>query len=224
MADGTPAPKLLIVEDDRVLSMMLAGLFVDEGYVVDVAYDGQQGLHLGLTGGYDAAIVDRGLPVIDGVDLVSVLRSRGVVTPILLLTARGSVGDKVDGLDAGAQDYLVKPFEVPELLARVRALLRRPDGGAKVRANGLCLDRVTRTVSRPGLSTGVELSERESALLSVLMSAPRLVHTRGQLLDSVFDGAGTPGTVDTYVHYLRRKLGRDVVRTVHGTGYRLGVE
>src|ERR1700712_3677947 len=137
MADDMSAPKLLIVEDDRALSTMLAALFADEGYGVDVAFDGQQGLHLGLTGSYDAAIVDRGLPVMDGVDLVSVLRSRGVVTPILLLTARGAVADKVDGLDAGAQDYLVKPFEVPELLARVRALLRRPDGGAKVRANGL---------------------------------------------------------------------------------------
>jgi DNA-binding response OmpR family regulator len=224
VADRTPAPKLLIVEDDRALSAMLAGLFTEEGYAVDVAFDGQQGLHLGLTGGYDAAVVDRGLPVMDGVDLVAVLRSRGVVTPVLLLTARGAIADKVDGLDAGAQDYLVKPFEVPELLARIRSLVRRPAGGSTVQVDGLCLDRVTRTVSRPGANSDVELSEREAALLGVLMSAPRLVHTRGQLLDSVFDGAGTPGTVDTYVHYLRRKLGRGIVRTVHGTGYRLGVE
>jgi two-component system, OmpR family, response regulator len=224
MADWMPSPKLLIVEDDPALSSMLAGLFTDEGYFVDIARDAQRGLHLGLTGRYDAAIVDRGLPVMDGVELVAVLRSRGVVTPILVLTARGAVADKVAGLDAGAQDYLVKPFEVPELLARIRALLRRADGDSKVHVNGWCLDRVARTVTGPAMDVCVELSEREAALLGTLMSAPRQVHTRNQLLDSVFGGSGTPGTVDTYVHYLRRKLGRGVVRTVHGAGYRLGVE
>ena len=217
------APALLIVEDDRALSTMLTDLFLEEGYVVDVAADGQQGLHSGLTGTYDAIIVDRGLPVMDGSDLVAVLRSRGISTPALLLTARGSVADRVEGLDAGAQDYLVKPFEIPELLARVRALVRRPDGGSMLRAGGLCLDRIARTVS--GGTAGdhqVELSEREMALLAALMSAPKRIFTRRQLLEIVFEGADTEGAVDTYVHYLRRKLGRGVVRTMHGTGYRLG--
>jgi two-component system, OmpR family, response regulator QseB len=223
MADRHPAPTLLVVEDDRTLCGMLAELFTQEGYLVDVAHDGQQGLHRGLTGSYDAVIVDRGLPVIDGAELVSVLRSQGVHTPALLLTARGSVADRVEGLDAGAQDYLVKPFEVPELLARVRALLRRPDGRSTLRVGGLRLDRMTRRV-RTGAGEDVELSDRETALLAVLMSAPRQVFTRGQLLDVVFDGVDSSGAVDTYVHYLRRKLGRDIVRTVHGTGYRLGVE
>ena len=204
---------------------MLTDLFTDEGYLVDVAYDGQQGLHRGLTADYDAVIVDRGLPVMDGSDLVAVLRSRGIDTPALLLTARGAVADRVEGLDAGAQDYLVKPFEIPELLARVRALLRRPDGRSTLRVGGLCLDRVTRMVSGGNVGdAGVELSEREAALLGVLMSAPRQVFTRGQLLEAVFDGVDSPGVVDTYVHYLRRKLGRGIVRTVHGTGYRLGAE
>ncbi|MDT5397849.1 MAG: two-component system, OmpR family, response regulator QseB [Mycobacterium sp.] len=224
MAERTAAPTLLIVEDDRVLSAMLTGLFTDEGYQVDVAYDGQHGLHRGLTGRYDALIVDRGLPVMDGVELIEVLRSQGVATPVLVLTARGATADRVDGLDAGAQDYLVKPFEVPELLARIRALLRRPDDGSTLRANGLILNRVTRTVSGRGLAADVELSEREAALLSVLMLAPRRIYTRGQLLNSAFDGVDTPGAVDTYVHYLRRKLGRGIVRTIHGTGYRLGAE
>lgn len=223
MADRHPAPTLLVVEDDRTLCGMLAELFTQEGYLVDVAHDGQQGLHRGLTGSYDAVIVDRGLPVIDGAELVSVLRSQGVHTPALLLTARGSVADRVEGLDAGAQDYLVKPFEVPELLARVRALLRRPDGRSTLRVGGLRLDRMTRRV-RTGAGEDVELSDRETALLAVLMSAPRQVFTRGQLLDVVFDGVDSSGAVDTYVHYLRRKLGRDIVRTVHGTGYQLGVE
>jgi DNA-binding response OmpR family regulator len=161
----------------------------------------------------------------DGSELVAVLRSRGIATPALLLTARGSVADRVEGLDSGAQDYLVKPFEIPELLARVRALLRRPDGRSTVRVGGLCLDRLTRKVSGSAVDgDGVDLSEREAALLAVLMSAPRQVFTRGQLLGAVFDGVDSSGAVDTYVHYLRRKLGRDIVHTVHGTGYRLGAK
>ena len=219
--------RLLIVEDDRALVALLTELLTEEGCFVDVAYDGQQGLHRGLTGSYDAMIVDRGLPVMDGSELVAVLRSRGIATPALLLTARGSVADRVEGLDAGAQDYLVKPFEIPELLARVRALLRRPDGRSTLRVGGLCLDRVTRTVSGStvgGVGAGVELSEREAALLGVLMSAPRRVFTRGQLLDAVFDDVDSSGAIDTYVHYLRRKLGRGIVHTVHGTGYQLGAQ
>jgi DNA-binding response OmpR family regulator len=224
VADGTAAPTLLIVEDDRALSAMLVELFTVEGYRVDAAFDGQQGLHRGLTSRYDVIVVDRGLPVMEGVELVEVLRSRGVGTPVLVLTARGAVADRVEGLDAGAQDYLVKPFEVPELLARIRALVLRPDGSPILRVDGLCLDRVTRTVSGRRVGADVELSEREAALLSVLMTSPGRVYTRGQLLRSAFAGVDTPGVVDTYVHYLRRKLGRGVVRTVHGTGYRLGIE
>ncbi|WP_308124004.1 response regulator transcription factor [Mycolicibacterium xanthum] len=217
---------LLVVEDDRALSSMLAELFTGQGYRVDTAYDGQQGLHRGLTGAYDALIVDRGLPVMDGIDLVALLRARGVTTPALVLTARGSLDDRVAGLDAGAHDYLVKPFEVPELMARVRALLRRTTGAdSVVSAGGLRLDRVSRRVSgHTPAGAEVELSEREAALLATLMGAPRRVFSRGQLLDSVFDGAETPGAVDSYVHYLRRKLGKQVVRTVHRTGYRFGLE
>ena len=204
---------------------MLAQLFADEGYWVDTAYDGQQGMHRGLTGDYAAIIVDRGLPVMDGADLVALLRSRGITTPVLILTARGAVEDRVEGLDAGAQDYLVKPFEIPELLARVRALVRRTDNAAVVNAGGLALDRVTRRAS--GATPDgfeVELSEREAALLGTLMAAPKRVFSRAQLLESVFDGADSSGAVDLYVHYLRRKLGKQVVRTVHGTGYRFGLE
>ena len=226
VATPTTGPALLLVEDDRALSALLGEIFAEQGYRVDVAYDGQQGLHRGLTGGYDALIVDRGLPVMDGAELIALLRSRGIVTPALLLTARGAVTDRVEGLDSGAQDYLLKPFEVPELLARVRALLRRMDSpSAAVCAGGLRLDRVTRRVSG-ATPTGadVELSEREASLLAMLMTSPKRVFSRGQLLDSIFDGAETPGAVDSYVHYLRRKLGKHVVRTVHRTGYRFGLE
>lgn len=221
-----PAPTLLVVEDDRALSAMLAELFTAEGYRVDTAYDAQQGMHRGLTGDYDALIVDRGLPVMDGVELVELLRGRGITTPVLFLTARGSVEDRVEGLDAGAQDYLVKPFEIPELLARVRALLRRMDDAATVlQAGGLRLDLVTRSVSgETPEGEDVELSDREAALLATLMGAPGRVFSRTQLLERAFDGAESDGTIDLYVHYLRRKLGRKVVRTVHGTGYRFGLE
>jgi two-component system response regulator QseB len=222
VADRTAAPSLLIVEDDRALGAMLTELFTEEGYQVTVAHDGQQGLHRGLTDRYDAIVVDRGLPVMDGVELIEVLRARGIVTPIMVLTARGALADRVDGLDAGAQDYLVKPFELPELLARTRALVRRLDDSSTLRVDGMCLDRVTRTVSGRSAGGAVDLSEREAALLSVLMTSPGRIHTRAQLLGSVFDGVGTPGVVDTYVHYLRRKLGRGIIKTVHGTGYRLG--
>jgi DNA-binding response OmpR family regulator len=220
------APAVLLVEDDRALSAMLVELFSGEGYRVDTAFDGQQGMHLGLTGNYDAMILDRGLPVMDGADLVALLRSRGIATPALILTARGSVEDRVEGLDAGAQDYLVKPFEVTELLARVRALLRRNDDAATVlQAGGLRLDLLTRRVggATPD-GEDVELSDRESALLATLMGAPGRVFSRAQLLDRAFDGAESDGTIDLYVHYLRRKLGKQVIRTVHGSGYRYGFE
>lgn len=226
MTTSESGAALLVVEDDRVLSAMLADLFADQGYRVDAAYDAQQGLHRGLTGTYHALVVDRGLPVMDGSDLVALLRSQGVTTPALILTARGSVEDRVDGLDAGAQDYLVKPFEIPELLARIRALVRRTDSAAAIIcAGGLRLDRVARTVSgNTPAGVEVELSEREARLLGILMAAPKRVFTRVQLLDAVFLGVQSTGAVDLYVHYLRRKLGRQVVSTVHRAGYRFGLE
>jgi len=219
----TPALRLLLVEDDRELAEMLRELFVGEGYAVTVAYDAQQGLHRALTEDYDAAIIDRGLPLRDGAELVTALRASGVATPVLLLTARGALADRVEGLDSGAQDYLVKPFEVPELTARVRALVRRPDGGTVLRVGDLCLDRVSNivTVGRAD-DRPVTLTRREATLLAAFMTAPHRVFTRRQLLAAAFDGTATPGTVDTYVHYLRRKLGPRVVRTVHGAGYRFG--
>lgn len=220
------SPLLLVVEDDRALSGLLTELFTGEGYRVDSAYDGQQGMHRALTGNYDAMIVDRGLAVMDGADLIALLRARGITTPALILTARGSVADRVEGLDSGAQDYLVKPFEVPELLARVRALLRRSEDASTVlAAGGLSLDLMTRRVAGgvPG-SDDIELTDRECALLATLMRSPRTVFTRPQLLASAFHGVESDAAVDLYVHYLRRKLGKHVVRTVHGSGYRFGLQ
>ncbi len=226
---SVPTPTVLLVEDDRRLAEMVTALLVEEGYRVEVAGGGQAGLHMGLTRHYGVLIIDRGLPVLEGLELLRKLRSNGIRTPALILTARGSLTDRVDGLDAGAEDYLVKPFEVPELLARIRALLRRHTDTAQFLPLGrrrLSLtDRAVVNGDGDGVSGAggtVALSERECRLLAVLAGSPEQVFTRPQLLARVFDQADTVGTVDTYVHYLRRKLGRESIQTVRGLGYRLG--
>lgn len=218
----TPGPRVLVVEDDEQLATMLSALLVDEGYAVDVARDGQRGLHLGLSGRYDVMLIDRGLPAIEGVDLVRRLRNQGVTAPVLVLTARGTAADRVEGLDAGAEDYLVKPFDVDELLARLRALLRRHREDSDELDLGVRrLVVASRTVVGDG-GPDVVLSGRECELLLVLARRPGRVFGRDELLRRVFDDADTTGSVDTYVHYLRRKLGREVVHTVRGSGYRMG--
>jgi two-component system response regulator QseB len=215
-------PRLLLVEDDRDLASLLVRVLGAEGYDTTVAPDGQRGLHLALTREFDAMVVDRGLPALEGLDLIGRLRDKGVLAPVLVLSARGTTRDRVDGLDAGAEDYLAKPFEVEELLARIRALLRRHrDAAAVLRIPGGALEVASRTVRRTD-GTLVELSERETALLALLAARPGQVFSRHSLLDRVFDDAESENVVDTYVHYCRRKLGRDVIRTVRGLGYRLG--
>ncbi len=216
------APALLLVEDDDQLSEMLNGLLSEAGYRVTVARDGHTGLHKGLSHPYDVMVIDRGLPAIEGSDLVARFRAQGVATPILMLTARGTVADRIHGLDAGAEDYLVKPFDVDELLARIRALHRRHQETAESMSIGVRQLLVQeRRVVGEGFDD-VDLSGRECELLRVLASRPNRVFTRDELIARVFDDAETPGAVDTYVHYLRRKLGKECVRTVHGMGYRIG--
>ncbi|MFK4084961.1 response regulator transcription factor [Kribbella sp. NPDC020789] len=215
-------PRLLLVEDDQELTGLLVRVLGDEGYRVTTARDGQRGLHLGLSEQFEVMIVDRGLPAIEGLDLIARLRSRGMGTPILVLSARGSTEERVDGLDAGAEDYLAKPFELTELLARLRALVRRhPDRADHLAVPGGSLEPATRTVRRAD-GGEVELSERESALLALLAARPGVVFSRAELLDRVFGEAESETIVDTYVHYCRRKLGRGVISTVRGLGYRLG--
>ncbi len=229
-AAGSPTvARLLLAEDDPELSEMLVELLAGEGYAVDAVRDGQSALQRALADVHDIAVLDRGLPHMEGLELLARLRRAGWSTPVLVLSAYGAPGDRVAGLDAGAEDYLAKPFDVEELLARLRALLRRPlDGAETLPVAGGRLDLRARTVS---LSTGptsmgapavVELSAREAALLAVLAGRPSRVFVREELRDRVFTDAGAPNVVDTYVHYLRRKLGRQVVRTVHGVGYQLG--
>jgi two-component system response regulator QseB len=221
--DTAGSVRLLLVDDDRELTDMLSDLLVEEGYQVDVALDGHHGLHLGLTHEYQVMVIDRALPAIEGLDLLTRLRRKAVSARALILTAQGTVADRVAGLDAGADDYLVKPFEIDELLARIRALHRRHIEAADSLPLGATgrLDVAQREVS---LSTGsrIALSAKEFALLRLLAERPKAVHTRAELRDSVFADTAAESIVDTYVYYLRRKLGRGIVNTVHGLGYQLG--
>ena len=216
-------PRVLVVEDEPDLARLLARLLTDEGYAVDVVNDGQAGLHRALTRRYDVLLLDRGLPGIDGLDLLRRLRRSGVHAPALMLTAYDTVPDRVEGLDSGAQDYLGKPFDVDELLARLRALLRRTEPGEDAELLDLGdrrLDVASRIVV--GGSEDVQLSDREAALLRTLAGRPTRVFTRDELRSRVFEDAETDAAVETYVSYLRRKLGADAVRTVRGVGYRMG--
>lgn len=213
---------MLVVEDDVRLAAMLGELLGSEGYDVATAHDGQRGLHLGLTERFDVVVLDRGLPVADGMDLLAGWRDAGVLTPVLILSALGTAADRVDGLDAGAEDYLAKPFDIDELLSRLRVLRRRLAATVPVvRFPGGTLDAGNRTVTLDAGGT-ILLSERESALLERLARRPEQVFSREDLLANVFAAADDPGVVDTYVHHVRRKLGRDSVQTVRGVGYRLG--
>jgi two-component system, OmpR family, response regulator QseB len=224
--------RVLLVEDDPQLVQLLTGLLGEEGYEVDTALDGHHGLHLGLTREYDVLVLDRGLPAIDGLDLLTRLRGQGLTTPVLVLSALGNPADRVEGLDAGAEDYLAKPFDINELLARLRALRRRHlDTARSLRIGNRSLNLDARVVTALDGTGGADgspapqrLSERECALLATLAVRPTRVFTRRELMSLAFENAGSESVVDTYVHYLRRKLGHGIVTTVHGRGYRLGQE
>jgi two-component system response regulator QseB len=216
--------RLLLVEDDADLRAMLTELLTDSGYAVQAAADGQRGLHLGLTQTFDVLLLDRRLPVVEGLDLLAGLRARGVTTPVLMLSAIAQPADRVAGLDAGAEDYLGKPFDVDELLARLRALQRRHlDNARSLPLGSSRLDLDTRQVHSADRHVDpVRLSDRECTLLATLAARPGQVYSRHDLVAIVFPEAENEIVVDTYVHYLRRKLGRDVVATVRGRGYQLG--
>jgi two-component system, OmpR family, response regulator QseB len=214
--------RVLIAEDDSQLRDLLDRLLTEVGYDVDAVGNAQVALHRALTRTYHVLVIDRGLPDFDGLDLVRRLRTRAVYTPVLILTAYGALADRVAGLDAGAEDYMVKPFEVDELLARLRALLRREQRHAgRLSISGVMVDLVSRVAVRAD-GTEVELSGREAALLRTLAAGPRRVYSRAELRAHAFHDATSDSIVDTYVHYLRRKLGTDIIKTVRGLGYRVG--
>ncbi|MGN7797657.1 response regulator transcription factor [Leifsonia sp. 22587] len=213
--------RVLLVEDDVRLGPLIENVLSERYDVMRVA-DGEAGLAAGLARDYDAMVVDRRLPGISGGELVKTLRERGVVAPILMLTALGTLRDKVEGLDAGANDYLVKPFEFDELLARLRALTRTFTGeGRELPIGEWRFHPESRAVYSP-YEGRILLTDRENALLRLLAENPLRTFSRRQILEAVFESDEQPGTVDTYVHYLRRKTDPHIVSTVRGAGYRLG--
>src|SRR3712207_560670 len=219
--------RILIVEDEEHLARLIVEVLGSYGYTAETARDGRSALTRSLVEPFDLLIVDWMLPDVDGIQVIRRLRAAEVGVPVLMLTARGQIEDRVEGLDAGADDYLPKPFAFPELLARVRALARRPPekGGdeATLTAGDVTLDPGRHEVRRG--DERIDLTAKEFALLATLMQRPGQVFTRSVLLDTVW--GGTTGTytnsVDLYVHYLRKKLDREGepsrVRTVHGAGY-----
>ena len=219
---------LLVIEDDPRLGRVLDRLLTADRHIVEVATRGRDGLDLALDGAsLDAIVLDIGLPDMSGLDVARQLRASGATLPILMLTARDSVRDRVDGLDAGADDYLVKPFAYLELSARLRALVRRSAAGrtgSRLSAGPIELDEASRLVTVSGRP--VELSAREFAVLECLLQHPDQVLSRDQLLDRAWPMgvAVTLNSVDAYVSFLRRKLGPEAgerLQTVRGVGYRL---
>jgi DNA-binding response OmpR family regulator len=220
---------ILIVEDEKQLGKLLKRVLTEERHVVDVADEGYEGLNLALSDSYDLVILDRMLPNMDGLEICRQMRQSKIKSVVLMLTARGSVEDRVSGLTSGADDYLVKPFAMSELLARVQALLRRRDreteGNNILQVGNLTLDLVRHEVQREGKN--IELTAKEFALLEYLMRHPGQVLTRSQITDQVwrYDLDAISNVVDIYIHYLRDKIdhgfARPLLKTVRGIGYKL---
>jgi DNA-binding response OmpR family regulator len=220
---------ILVVEDQQRLATLLRRVLTEERHAVDVANDGARGVDLAASDTYDLVILDRMLPEMDGLEVCQEMRVSGVQTPVLMLTARGSVEDRVEGLNAGADDYLVKPFAMEELLARVNALLRRRDreieSSTELSVSDLSLDLIRHEVRRG--QKVIELTAKEFSLLEYLMRHPGQVLTRTQITDHVwrYDLDALSNVVDTYIHYLRDKIDRGfsrrLIKTVRGVGYKI---
>jgi two-component system, OmpR family, response regulator len=218
-----------VVEDEQRLAFLLRRVLLEERHTVDLAYDGQTGLDLALSDTYDVVILDVMLPGLDGLEVCRQMRAERIMTPVLMLTARGAVEDRVVGLNVGADDYLVKPFAMEELLARINALLRRRDRRfdevPQLSAGDLTLDLVRHEARRAGRV--IELTAKEFALLEYLMRHPGQVLTRTQIIDAVwrYDLEALSNVVDIYIHYLREKIDHGfshaLIKTVRGVGYKI---
>jgi len=219
--------EILVVEDEAAIADFLERGLKAEGYGISVASDGEEGERLALGGGFDLVILDRMLPKRDGMAVLATLRRARPALPVILLTAKGEIGDRVEGLDHGATDYISKPFAFEELAARVRVCLRQPSGleMATLEAGGIKLDLIERRAERDGIS--VRLADREAELLAYLMRRPGQICSREQILAAVWGYDHDPGTnvVQVYIGYLRRRLSKAgsplPVETVRAAGYRL---
>lgn len=216
--------KILIVEDEAALSRQLAGAVTQAGFAVDTAADGDSADFLASTERYDAIVLDLGLPKVDGLTLVGRWRAAGLATPVLVLTARGSWHEKVQGIDAGADDYMAKPFRVEEVLARLRALVRRASGRVtpELSAGPVRLDPRLSRVTLDGAP--VKLTSHEFRVLSYLMHQGGRIVPQGELIDHIYaqDTDRDSNTVEVFIARLRRKLGAGIIETVRGLGYRIG--
>ncbi len=215
--------RLLVVEDERELAGQIAKTLREAGYAVDVAHDGEQGLYLGEVEPYDAVILDLGLPAVDGLTVLRRWREAGRSMPVLILTARDRWSEKVEGFDAGADDYVAKPFSMEEVLARIRALIRRAAGHAspELACGPLRIDTRSRRVSVDGAP--VALTAHEFKLLSYLMHHQCKVVSRTELVEHIYDQDfdRDSNTIEVFVGRLRKKLGVDVIKTLRGQGYML---
>ncbi|MDP3791686.1 MAG: response regulator transcription factor [Candidatus Omnitrophota bacterium] len=217
--------RILIVEDEKKIASLIRRGLKEEGYASDIAQDGVEGEFLATTNQYDVIILDVMLPKLDGVGLCKSLRTRKITTPIIMVTAKDSVDDKVRGLDSGADDYLTKPFAFEELLARVRSLLRKHDNQASstLKFNGLEMNLISHKVTRDGKQ--VELTAKEYALLEYLMRNAGSVITRTMISEHVWDINFDTDTnvIDVYINYLRRKIDdgfkKNLIHTIRGRGY-----
>jgi DNA-binding response OmpR family regulator len=222
--------RLLVVEDEHKIANSIKKGLEQESFAVDTAYTGTDGYDMAASEEYDLLILDILLPGMDGISICKKLRQNNIHTPILMLTAKGQITDKVDGLNAGADDYLTKPFAFEELLARVRALVRRPKNtiGTILKVEDLNLNTITFVVERSGKN--IHLSSREFSLLEYLMRHPNTILTKDQIISHVwnYDADILPNTVEVYIGYLRNKIDKPypqkftLIQTVRGFGYKLG--
>ena len=222
--------RVLVVEDEHKIANAVKRGLEQESYAVDVAFDGEYGFDLASTEQYDVIVLDLMLPKMDGVEVCRRLRKDGIHTPILMLTARGQISDRVNGLNAGADDYLVKPFAFAELLARIKALTRRPKDslGVLLAIDDLSLNTLNYEVRRAG--TLIRLSKKEFALLEYLLRHKNQIVTKDQIIDHVWDYEADilPNTVEVYVGYLRNKVDKPfgdkpaLIHTIRGFGYKIG--
>jgi DNA-binding response OmpR family regulator len=215
--------RLLLIEDDSLIGSAVRNGLAQQGFAVDWVTDGRKGQAAAANAVYDAVVLDLGLPHVDGLTLLRALRSRGDAVPVLVISARDAVPDRIAGLNSGADDYLYKPFDLDELVARIRSLLRRHAGAAAsmMTAGPIRLDPVRRTVTQDGRE--LSLTAKEFALLEALMRRPGAVLSRERLEKSIYGWGEEIGSnaVEVHLHNLRSKLGRDVIRNVRGVGYRI---
>ncbi|MEK7168824.1 MAG: response regulator transcription factor [Patescibacteria group bacterium] len=215
--------KILITEDDHKIATSIKKGFEQESWVCDLAFDGEEGYDLAFSESYDVIILDLMLPKMDGISISKSLRKGGIHTPILMLTAKGEIDDKVIGLNSGADDYLVKPFSFEELVARVRALVRRPVQTLNPKLETLNLIMDTKNQEVRQNNKLIQLSKKEYQLLEYLMKNKNRIVSKDNIISNVWDYESDilPNTVEVFVKYLRNKIGKDIIKTVRGFGYKI---